>query len=208
MPDDVAARKAAIREDLLARRAAISTAERAAWSAAIAERVRALDPWRRAETVHAYVGALPGEVETRPLIEAALAEGKRVVCPRVAWRPARLEHYAVQALAELVENERGLWEPDPARAAAVEAGEIDLVLVPGLAFDRAGRRLGLGAGFYDRFLGVLGATPKIALAFNLQVIDQVPTTVRDVSVDWIVTESQTIDCEAPGGPRDPTGEEA
>ena len=77
----------------------------------------------------------------------------------------------------------------------MDPSELDVVLVPGIAFDPLGNRVGFGTGYYDRFLSGLAA-PKVALAFSLQIIDSVPHSPRDVPVDWIVTESDTIACRA------------
>lgn len=132
------------------------------------------------------------EVATIPILERAWSEGKTVACPRVEWRPRGLASYAVTAAGELVEGERGLRQPDPDRAEPV-AGGFDLVLVPGLAFDRRGGRIGYGAGFYDRFLGRTDA-PKWALAYSLQVLEAVPVEPHDVAVDRILTEDESIDC--------------
>lgn len=139
------------------------------------------------------------EVATRPILERAWAGGKRVACPRVEWRPRGLASYEVTALDELSEGRRGLLEPDPDRTEPVEE-RFDLVLVPGLAFDRRGGRIGYGAGLYDRFLAGTGAL-KVALAYSLQVLDSVPVEPHDVPVDRILTEQESIVCaEAAGRP--------
>lgn len=187
--------KAELRRRTVERRRAMDAAARAALSARIAERLFELEAYRRARLVHLYVGAVEGEVETRAIALDALRQGKRIVCPRVAKDPSRLEHYEIRSLDELIESPRGLWEPDPARAREVELGAIDVVLVPGIAFDRWGNRIGFGAGHYDRFLAEIAA-PKIGLAFSLQIVDRVPYSLRDVPLDWIVTEAETIACRA------------
>lgn len=133
------------------------------------------------------------EVATRPILERAWAGGKRVACPKVVWRPRGLASFAVGGLDELVEGRRGLFEPDPDRAEPVDEG-FDLVLVPGLAFDRRGGRIGYGAGFYDRFLAGSEAL-KVALAYSLQVVDSVPVEPHDVPVDRILTEEESIVCD-------------
>ena len=132
------------------------------------------------------------EVATRPILERAWSEDKRIACPKVEWRPRGLVSYAVTAADQLVEGRGGLLEPDPERARPVEEG-FDLVLVPGLAFDRRGGRIGYGAGFYDRFLEETDAL-KVALAYSLQVIDSVPVEPHDVPVDRILTEDESIVC--------------
>ena len=187
--------KAGLRRRLLEERRRIAPLEHARLSQQIAERLYGLEPYRGARVVHLFIGAIDGEVATRGIAERSLAAGVRVVCPRVAWREHDLESYEIDALDELVITRLGLWEPDPGRARTVDEGEIDLVLVPGIAFDPGGHRIGYGTGFYDRFLSRV-RSPKIALAFSLQVVGRVPHTAHDVPVDWIVTEAETIDCRS------------
>lgn len=189
------AAKAAIRARLLAERSGADAALRDAWSAAIADRLGELPLWREARVVHTYVGAVQGEVATRGIVRRALAEGKTVACPRVRWRPRGLDSFVIGSLDELVESRRGLWEPDPAWDDPIESPALDLVLVPGLAFDRRGWRVGFGAGLYDRFLSGVSA-PRVALAFSLQLVDSLPVEPHDEPVDWIVTEGETIACRA------------
>ena len=180
---------------MLVRRTSVDDAERRAWSKRIEDRLAGLDVWRDAAVVHTYVGAVQGEVATRGIVARALREGKTVVCPCVRWKPRGLDSFAVGSLGELTESSRGLWEPDPRRAAPVDDGELDLVLVPGIAFDRRGWRIGFGAGLYDRFLAGVAA-PRVALAFSLQIQDSLPVEPHDEPVDWIVTEGETIACRA------------
>jgi 5-formyltetrahydrofolate cyclo-ligase len=187
--------KASIRERLLSERRTIEAPIRDAWSRAIADRLEDLDAWREARVVHMYVGAVDGEVATRELARQVLARGKTVVCPRVRWEPRGLESYAIRSLDELVESRRGLWEPDPSRSEPMSDSALDLVVVPGLAFDRRGFRIGFGAGFYDRFLAGVDA-PRVALAFSLQIQESLPVEPHDEPVDWIVTEGETIACRA------------
>lgn len=180
-------------------RSALPADARTALSQTIAERLAELPEWRASRVVHLYIGAVEGEVETRGIALDALQSGRRVVCPRVVSSQgagsSRLEHREIRSLDDLVESPRGLWEPDPARCPETDPAALDLILVPGLAFDREGHRLGFGAGHYDRFLSALHA-PKVALAFSLQLLQAVPHSARDVPVDWIVTESETIACRA------------
>lgn len=196
MATSIAADKAALRRRLGAARAAIAVKDRDRWSAAIIERTLAHPTVRDAAVVHAFVGALPGEVLTRPLLERLLEAGVRLVCPRV--EADTLGHYVVTDLADLAASAMGLWEPDPVRCAPADLATIEVVLTPGLAFDLAGGRLGMGRAYYDRFLATAPAT-TIALAFELQLVDRVPLAVHDVPVDWIVTERRTIDCRAARG---------
>jgi 5-formyltetrahydrofolate cyclo-ligase len=187
--------KAAIRERLLGERSAVGAPLRDEWSKAITDRLVDLPVWRDALVVHSYVGAVQGEVTTREIVGRAFADGKTVVCPRVRWNPRGLDSFVIRSLDELVESGRGLWEPGPSRADPVEPSELDVVLVPGIAFDRRGRRIGFGAGLYDRFLSGVDA-PRVGLAFSLQLQDSLPVEPHDEPVDWIVTEGETIACRA------------
>ena len=181
--------KAELRARLRAERAAIAAELRAAWSAAIAARTQGLDAWRRAESVQLFIGALPGEVETWRLAAACLAAGKALVCPRVAGE--RLELRRVEELNALARSDLGLWEPSPG-CALVEPREIDLALLPGLAFDRRGGRLGQGRGFYDRLLRETAAE-RVGLCFALQVVQSTPVDSGDERVSRVVTELRVID---------------
>ena len=102
-----------------------------------------------------------------------------------------LQQYFINDFSELQAGAYGILEPrpDPSRRVATE--QFDLV--PGLAFDRAGRRLGAGKGYYDRFLAGIKA-PKIALAFAFQLVEQVPIEPHDQRVEVIVTENEVITC--------------
>ena len=189
--EDVRAAKRALRRRFRARRAAVPARLREAWSRAVAARAAALPEWRDADSVHLFIGALPGEVGTMALARAVLAEGKTLLCPRVVG--SELETLRVSSLDDLEPGYRGLSEPDPARCEQVAASVADLVLVPGLAFTETGERLGMGSGFYDRLLAD-AAAPAIALAFELQIAGEVPTAAHDRPVDAIATELRLIRC--------------
>jgi 5-formyltetrahydrofolate cyclo-ligase len=192
--DSVAAAKGALRKRMLRARSALDPRLRARLGRAITARLVELEDFRRAGTVHLYIDALPGEVPTHDLASRALTEGKRVAVPRiVAYEPPEMVGLEIGSLDELTRSPAGLWEPDPTRAKRVLEAEIDLVVMPGVAFDRTGQRLGLGGGFYDRWLASVQA-PTVGLAFSLQVVERVPHTERDQAVDRIVTENDVIDC--------------
>ncbi len=190
----VAAAKSALRQRMLRARSELDPRLQAGWGEAITDRLVGLEEYRQAGTLHLYIDVFPGEVPTHDLATLAVTQGKRVAVPRiVTFKPPEMVGVEISSLEELSLSSAGLWEPDPSRADRVPEAEIDLVVVPGLAFDRSGHRLGLGGGFYDRWLPSVPA-PRVGLALSLQVVERVPHTGRDQRVDWIVTENDLIDC--------------
>jgi 5-formyltetrahydrofolate cyclo-ligase len=134
----------------------------------------------------ALYAALPDELPTRPVFEVLQAQGRRCLLPRVRGR--ELEFVPVTDWDELVPARLGILTPPEERPAEVLCPE-DAVLLPGLAFDAAGRRLGRGGGFYDRAFADRSRSPAlIGVAYALQVVAEVPVGSRDRSVDAIVTE--------------------
>jgi len=184
--------KADLRRALQRQRASLPPDLIDGWSQAIAARLADLEIWTRSQVVHCFLGALPGEVRTTALVERALRERRRVICPRV--RPhGQLEHRELLDASHLRETAFGLLEPDPELAPPAEPDEADLVLVPGVAFAASGARLGMGGGYYDRFLARSSA-PTIGLAFEMQLRAALPQGPHDQSVDVIVTEMRVIRC--------------
>jgi 5-formyltetrahydrofolate cyclo-ligase len=180
--------KMRLREEAKARREALEGREER--SARIHAAVLALPEWAAARTISTYVG-VGAEVATLPLIETALAQGKRVAVPRVEGSSLTL--YRIEATTELEPAPFGLLEPGREyrrKNRRLVATEVHLFLVPGLAFDRNGGRLGYGKGYYDALLGrVKSRIPTVGLAFDIQVIDEVPMTETDVRLSCIVTET-------------------
>jgi len=160
-------------------------------SARIAERVVSLDEYRGAKAVLLFV-PMPDEVDTWPILRDALARGKRTLAPRVDKGGSTMEAVEVLDLQrDIAPGAYGIGEPTGTRVA--EPGEIDFILVPGLAFDRLGGRLGRGAGFYDRFLGrCRGDAFRCAVTFSCQMVASVPTEAHDLPVDCIATEEEII----------------
>ena len=156
---------------------------------AILEQVLGLEVYRRAKLVHTYVSSKENEVDTRALICTCLAHGKRVAVPVVMPGTKTLAHALINGLDQLVVGPWGLAQPDPAAATWLPAeARIDLVVVPGLAFDRRGHRIGWGGGYYDRFLAQVQAV-KIGLCYDALVLDCIPGEPHDVPVDLVIAET-------------------
>lgn len=134
-----------------------------------------------------YPSAL--EVDAKPLLEAAWKLGKKVALPRTQSETKVLIPIVVRDLDALEKGPHGIYEPAHAEADVLPLAQIDLIVVPGVAFDKWGNRLGRGLGFYDRFLARLGArTTKIGLAFDIQMVELVPTVdEQDVPLDLVIS---------------------
>jgi 5-formyltetrahydrofolate cyclo-ligase len=167
----------------------LSFDERHQKSLLIGKKLFKLGAFRKARTVCFYVGT-DREVDTVPMVERAITMGKRVLLPRVNLENKELKLFEIKNVrAQLLPGSLGILEPDPNAAKEAFPGDIECIIVPGLAFDAAKRRLGRGAGFYDRFLAQLpSGVFKVALAFSFQVFPEIPHEAHDQTLDEVLTE--------------------
>jgi 5-formyltetrahydrofolate cyclo-ligase len=186
-------RKRYIRRSLRAVRRGLSEAERLARSRRVWERVAALACYQHARVVLGYM-AFDHEVLTDGLMRRAMASGKQLVLPMVLGNRQGMALYVIEELErDVAPGYCGILEPQPRRTRAVAPETLELALIPGVAFDLRGGRLGLGAGFYDRLLSQLPrGIPMVGLAFDFQVIPRLPLQPHDILLDAIVTESRVI----------------
>ena len=191
----IQAAKRDLRRDVLARRAALTPGERAQASRRILDALLRMDEFQAASGVHAFV-SFPEEVDTAPIVAACRASGKDVFLPYQLPDRGRLGCARWNPGSALVPGPFGTKEPAPESRGAVDLGAFGLVLVPGVAFDRKGGRLGYGRGYYDRFLSELragGHRPAlVALAFACQVVPEVPRDPWDVSIPALLTEEELL----------------
>lgn len=180
--------KNVIRSNMRARRAQVSDADRRAASNAITDTLLALPEFQRAREVAVFL-SLPREIETGVFIDTCHRINKRVCVP--AWDPEARVYSFVRLAPEaaVVTGPHGV--PEPARRKIVDPKQIDFVVVPGLAFDRRGGRLGYGGGYYDRMLAECrGDCLKVGVGYAWQVVaGDLPMTERDVRVDRVVSDA-------------------
>ncbi len=175
--------KAPLRAATLAARRALSDAQRREASGRIVERLLRLPELRRPSTVLLYA-ALREEVDVADLVAPLHERGARTLFPRV--RGDRLDLVATTDLRTLQLGHRGVREP---AGRAVDPGVVDVAVVPGVAFDPRGGRLGAGGGHYDRLLVELAAaTTRIGAAFDCQLVPHIPREAHDQPVHLVVTE--------------------
>ncbi|WP_053219197.1 5-formyltetrahydrofolate cyclo-ligase [Virgibacillus senegalensis] len=143
--------------------------------------------WKQAKTI-ALTVSQPHEWDTRAIIEQAWKEEKNVCVPKCYPKVPEIVFYHLQSYDQLECVYIDLLEPNPAVSIPVSRQQIDLMIVPGLLFDKKGFRVGYGGGYYDRYLAGF-SKPTVALTSNDQVIDEVPRDTFDIAVDHIVTET-------------------
>ena len=150
--------------------------------------IAALAAFKDAALVMLY-HSFRNEAGTYPLLQFCFNTNKKVVLPVVKGPIPTLEAYLVPGPEALKPGAMGIMEPDPQLCERVDPAAIDLVIVPGVAFDSTGGRIGYGKGYYDRFLPQLRSdVPKIGLAYDFQVLPRVPQETTDIRMDAIVTE--------------------
>ena len=165
---------------------------RQAKSRSIARRLRRLAMYRQAKSLLCYV-SFDGEVETLPILRKALSDGKRVAVPAIVPPSKRLLAVEIRdADQDLTAGHFGIPHPR-VTARRVPLSCLGLVVVPGVAFDRRGHRLGRGGGYFDRFLARLPRSARrIGLAFGFQVMGKLPVESHDLPVCAVVTEKEAI----------------
>lgn len=180
--------KKILRRKFLSERAAQDAEDKQSADRQIAAQVLEHESYRRAGCIFAYVST-PQEIDTRALLREALAAGK-TVCVPLCGAAGEMTARQITSLDELRPGAHGIDEPsDTMREILPE--EIDLVLVPALACDKQGYRLGYGGGYYDRFLCRTGAV-RMALCAEKRLVESLPHTALDQRCHWIITERQVL----------------
>lgn len=205
----VAESKTLLRKEMLAKRNALSEAERKEWSKKIGQRLFALDEYKNAKTIAFYL-PIRSEVDTRSMIERAINDGKEVLVP-VTNDETKLEFVNFFSFDDLAPGKYGILEPKTRQDAGLqdprhetqdtklktldsrhEAPTPDIVILPGLAFDLDLHRLGYGKGYYDRALKKLPNAIRIGICFDCQIIDKTPRHEHDERLHIIVTEKRIV----------------
>ncbi|MBQ5712521.1 MAG: 5-formyltetrahydrofolate cyclo-ligase [Oscillospiraceae bacterium] len=147
----------------------------------LGELFRSCEEYKQAKTIYGYL-PYNQEVRTVPMLQQAILDGKRVAVPKVYGDEMRFIY--MDDLSQVAEGYAGI--PEPIADGPVADDPTALVLMPGLAFDREGRRIGYGGGFYDRFLSEESRHPTVALCYEFQMVEQVPTEEFDKRVDCVL----------------------
>ncbi|MEK6972685.1 MAG: 5-formyltetrahydrofolate cyclo-ligase [archaeon] len=183
-----------LRRTKLAKRNALSEKAHKTKSRQIKQRLFSLQDFKKAKTIAFFYG-IRKEVHTAHMIQDALNAGKRVLLPRCAYEKKEMHLLEIKSLNDLEKRKFGLMEPK-GRCKKAGLKEIDLIIVPAVAFDLDGHRIGYGHGYYDRLLRRKECKAKIiGLCFELQLVKKLPIEKHDVAVDKIITEKRAINSE-------------
>ncbi|MBW2020163.1 MAG: 5-formyltetrahydrofolate cyclo-ligase [Deltaproteobacteria bacterium] len=191
--EDIKAKKSEIRRSALAQRDALSNEERGEKSAAIMARLFDFANFLEARIVLFYM-SYHSEVDTEPMICKALEHGKTVALPLVGKKERQIVPFKIDNLDQDIRpGYRGIREPIPQRCKQIPVEQINLAIIPGIAFDERGGRIGHGTGCYDRFIPQLDITTrKVALAFECQIVPQIPMEPHDRYIDILITEERIV----------------
>ncbi len=172
---------------ILSRLKTMSDNEYSLLSGKIFENLVSLQEYRNCWNLMTYV-SFDREPDTIRIMNDALGKAKTVCVPLVEWKKNSMLPVQIFSIDDIDFSGK---IPQPLNQSVIDAGEIDLVIVPGIAFDTSCNRLGRGKGFYDRFLPDCNAI-KIGLAFEFQILEEIPLSPNDIPVDFVVTETRII----------------
>ncbi len=186
------AEKVIIRKEVLFQRDSITDKQRISKHLRIKETLLNLPEFKDARIILFYA-SFRSEVDTFDLIKYCLAEGRSIALPKVDTENNRLLLYEIEDIGEVFKGYCGIQEPSVSELRKKHVSDIDLVIVPGVAFDEHCNRLGYGKGFYDKLLAEAKAN-AIGLAYEEQIVESLPSEIYDIKMDKIITDKRIIDC--------------
>ena len=187
--------KKILRKEILTKRKNIDIVEKEKMDRKICDKFYESKYYRDAKNIFIYI-SYDSEINTKEIINKALIDNKKIYVPRTEFKTRLMDAVEIISLDNLIESEYGILEPS-IEEPHIEPNELDLIVVPGVAFDRNGGRIGYGAGFYDRYFKKINKDnikkiQKLALAYDFQILEKVPMNEQDVPVNYIITEKEFI----------------
>lgn len=187
--------KKILRKEILEKRNNINSAKKKELDKKILDQFYESKYYKEAAKIFIYI-SYDSEINTKVIINKALKDKKKIYVPRTEFKTRHMDAVEITNLDNLAESKYGILEPK-IEEPHIDPNEFDLIVVPGVAFDRNGGRMGYGAGFYDRYFKKINKENidkivKLALAYELQILDKVPMNAQDVPVDYIITENEFI----------------
>ena len=182
--------KKALRKEMRAKRASMSKEDRDIASHNIVSRLLNNPIYQESNIIMSYV-SMPEEIQLKELFDHAFAHDKTLAIPLIIGR-GTMRPVFLPTMKDLEVGDFGILTVRQDKRQFVDFNDIDCIIVPGAAFDRSGNRLGLGGGYYDRFLKHADTANRVALAFDYQLFDTIPSENHDAKMDLIITESEVL----------------
>lgn len=175
----------------------LSNSKKSELDSKIQDRLYAFEPFKACDYLFTYV-SFGSEADTLAVIDTSLRMGKRVFIPKVEG--TEMNFYEIRSFDGLIKSKFGILEPmgiEKPYLPSENQNEKKIMLLPGLAFDKTGNRIGYGAGYYDRYLGKYPQDEwlKIGLAYNFQIFETLPASAEDIKTDYIITDDMLIICK-------------
>jgi len=187
--------KKMLRSEILIKRNKIDIVEKEKMDKKILDKFYDSEYYKKSKHIFIYI-SYDSEINTKEIIYNALKDNKKIYVPRTEFKTRVMDAVEITSLDNLIESDYGILEPS-IREPHIDPNELDLIVVPGVAFDRNGGRVGYGAGFYDRYFKKISEDKrekviKLALAYDFQVLEKVPMNEQDIPVSYIITEKEFI----------------
>ena len=187
--------KKILRKEILTKRNNIDVVEKEEIDKKILNKFYESKYYRESKNIFIYI-SYDSEINTKEIINKSLIDNKKIYVPRTEFKTRLMDAVEIRSLDDLIESEYGILEPSIYEP-HIEPNELDLIVVPGVGFDRNGGRMGYGAGFYDRYFKKISKDKmkkivKLALAYDFQILEDVPMNEQDVPVNYIITEKEFI----------------
>ena len=187
--------KKILRKEILTQRKNIDIVKKEEMDKKILDEFYESKYYREAKNIFIYI-SYDSEINTKGIINKALRDNKKIYVPRTEFKTRLMDAVEITSLDNLIESAYGILEPS-IHEPHIDPSGLDLIVVPGVAFDRNGGRMGYGAGFYDRYFKKIsedniGKIVKLALAYDFQLLDKIPMNEEDVPVSYIITEKEFI----------------
>ena len=187
MPD-ISDIKNALRKRFAEERANLSFEDMNQKSEEILNYLSSLPEYKESSTIYTFIGSLPGEIQTIMLAARALSEDKAVIVPMYHGNDAPPSHSVLRSINALEFSPFGILQPSPSNDIPVPISESNIIIAPCLAADPEGNRLGMGGGYFDRILSEV-TVPVIVMAYDFQIVQDLPTESHDVKFNILITES-------------------
>lgn len=185
--------KTQLRLEILSRRRSLDVEAKNFNSNCMKNHLRAWNIYQNAKSIMIYL-SMYDEPQTDAIILDALQSGKKVCVPRMLSVYGQMEAVELRNFDHLVAGRLGIREPRPTDTAVLNPQNIDLILVPGVVFDTSGNRIGMGAGYYDRFLAQASQATLLGIAWQFQVESNITSEKHDVKMHYLLTETGILHC--------------